>query len=72
MKEVITLGIYSNIKILADKKRISIAQIERECELSSASISKWNKSVPSARSLSKVAEYLGVSTDDLINQKQEA
>lgn len=66
------MQIYDNIKILADKKRISIAQIERDCNLSSASISKWNKSIPGVKSLSKVAEYLGVSTDDLIKQKQEA
>lgn len=66
------LDLYVKIKLLAKKKEVSIAQIERDCGLSSASISKWNKSIPNAKKLNLVANYLGVTIQYLLeNTKQE-
>lgn len=66
------MNLYQVIKKLAVKKDLSIAQLERECGLSSASISKWAVSVPSADKLYLVAKHLGVNVQYLLeNIKME-
>ncbi|WP_429949328.1 hypothetical protein IGJ55_002129 [Enterococcus sp. AZ170] len=60
------MGLYENIKDVAQTKNISIAQIERETKMSNGSISKWSKNAPAADKLSTVAKYLNVSTDYLL------
>ena len=62
------MAIYTVIKKLANKKDISISRLERELNLSNGIISKWNKSDPTATTLQKVASYLGVTTDFILNQ----
>lgn len=56
------MSLYSAIKIVANQNDKSIYQIEKDLKLSNGLISKWNKSVPRADSLQKVADYLGVTT----------
>lgn len=60
------MGLYEKIKEIAQLKDISIAQIERETNMSNGSISKWSKNAPAADKLSTVAKYLNVSTDYLL------
>nr|WP_321315952.1 helix-turn-helix transcriptional regulator [uncultured Ligilactobacillus sp.] len=64
------MAIYTVIKQLADKKEISISYLERELNLSHGIISKWNASEPKASNLQKVANYLGVTTDFILNQSK--
>lgn len=64
------MAIYTVIKQLANKKDVSVAHLERELNLSHGSISKWNKSDPTATTLQKVASYLGVTTDFILNQSK--
>ena len=59
---------YKKLKELAHEKGISIAQVERDCELSSGSLSKWNKSIPSALALKKVSDYFKVSINELLEE----
>ena len=61
------MSLYSAIKIVANQNDKSIYQIEKDLKLSNGLISKWNKSVPRADSLQKVADYLGVTTQYLFN-----
>lgn len=61
------MSLYSAIKIVANQNGKSIYQIEKDLKLSNGLISKWNKSVPRADSLQKVADYLGVTTQYLFN-----
>lgn len=68
------MNLYEKIKKLAKNKDVSIAQVERDCELSSASISKWSVSMPNAKKLNLVASYFGVTIQYLledVKQKQE-
>lgn len=58
--------IYDNICREAKKVKISINTIEKECELAIGSICKWNSVSPSVRSLKKVADYLGVPIEKLL------
>lgn len=61
-----TLAIYDNIKRRAKKKGISINSIEKNNGLGIGSIAKWNTVSPTARSLKTVADYLGVTVDELL------
>lgn len=66
------MGTYQIIKELARSRKISIAQLERELDLSNGIISKWDKVKPNSEPLSKVADYFQVSTDYLLGRKTEA
>lgn len=63
--------LYDNIKVLCTKKGISVGSIEKALTLSNGSISKWNESEPGIWRVQKVAEYLGVSLEKLIGDKED-
>ncbi|RGC38169.1 helix-turn-helix domain-containing protein [Streptococcus gallolyticus] len=62
--------LYEVIKKKASDKKVSIYKIEKELGLSNGSIRKWNTSVPSAITLSKVASYLDVSVEELLEKNE--
>lgn len=64
------MSILNKIKELANLKQVSLAEIERQSGLSSGSITKWDKSSPSAEKLQSVADYLGVSMDYLLSRTE--
>lgn len=64
--------IYQTIKKIADTKGLSIYRIERDCQLSNGIIGKWGKTAnqkPSVDNLKKVADYLEVSMEDLLEKE---
>lgn len=60
--------IYQNIKRLCTEKNISISQLEKKLNFSNGAISKWDKSNPSVISARRVANYLNVSMEELLNE----
>ena len=60
--------LYDKIKNIAEQKNISIYRIEKDLDLSNGSIRKWNSSIPLSQTLKKVADYLNVSIDKLIDE----
>ena len=60
--------LYDKIKEVAKTKSLSIYRIERDLGFSNGSLRKWNNSPPSATSLKKVANYLNVTLDDLLEE----
>ncbi|HFI0134824.1 TPA: helix-turn-helix domain-containing protein [Streptococcus suis] len=58
--------LYDKIKEVAKSRQVSIYRIERDLEFSNGSLRKWNDSKPSAISLKKVADYLSVSIEDIL------
>ncbi len=60
--------LYDKIKEVAKTKSLSIYRIERDLGFSNGSLRKWNNSIPSATSLKKVANYLNVTSDDLLEE----
>ncbi|HEN6676062.1 TPA: helix-turn-helix domain-containing protein [Streptococcus agalactiae] len=58
--------IYDKIKAIAFEKNISVYRIEKDLSLSNGSVSKWNKSVPSVKTLKSVADYLRVPLEKLL------
>lgn len=61
------MSLYKAVKTVAAQNEKSIYRIEKDLNLSNGLISKWNKSVPRADSLQKVADYLGVTTQYLFS-----
>lgn len=61
--------LYERIKSISEEKALSIYKIERDLDFSNGTISKWNKSMPSAKNLKKVADYLGVDMEELLKTK---
>ena len=58
--------IYDNIKKLCEEKEISVGKIEKDLQLSNGSICKWNENEPGIRKVQKVADYLGVTIEELL------
>ena len=65
------MGIYGAIKNVASNRNVSIYRIEKDLGFTKGSINKWDHSMPGADKLQKVAAYLGVTTDALLNMAKE-
>ena len=58
--------IYQNIKSIADSQKVSIRQIEQDTGITLGSIYHWNDVKPSVDKVAKVANYLGVTVEELL------
>lgn len=67
-KEGEKVGLYDTIKEIAEEKGVSVYRIEKDLELSNGQISKWNKVTPYSITLYRVAQYLGVSIEDILEE----
>lgn len=62
--------LYDNVLELAQKKGVTIQNIEKTCGLSGGIISKWRENNnPKLDNVRKVADFFGVSIDELIADK---
>jgi transcriptional regulator with XRE-family HTH domain len=61
--------IYDNVKALADKRKISIAELERKAKLGNGTIGGWKDSNPNLESLNKVAKALDVNVTTLLKNR---
>ena len=59
------MTLLDKVKILANSKKVSLAELERKLDFSQGSISRWNTQSPSGDRLKAVADYFGVSMDYL-------
>lgn len=55
--------IYTRIKEMCEKKRISIYRLEKDLNFPASTIAKWKKSSPTVEKIKKVADYFGVSIE---------
>lgn len=60
--------IYERIVELCKGKGISISRLEKECGLGNATIRGWKNSSPKVDNLIVVANYFGVSINDLLRE----
>ena len=58
--------IYQNIKSIADSQKVSIRKIEQDTGITLGSIYHWNDVKPSVDKVIKVANYLGVTVEELL------
>lgn len=57
---------YSKIKELCKERNISIRELENSLNFSSGSICKWDVNVPSIVKVKAVADYFGISVDEIM------
>ena len=62
--------IYENVLRLCEERKISIARLEKECGLGNATVRGWSElqDGPRVTKLKKVADYFGVSVDELLRE----
>lgn len=56
------------VKLLANEKKMTVAELERKLNFAQGSISKWSKQSPSSERLQKVADFFDVSADYLLGR----
>ncbi|MGX6979083.1 helix-turn-helix domain-containing protein [Vagococcus elongatus] len=62
------MTVFDRVKMLADKQKISIVELEEKIGFGRNSLYSWKKKVPNGESLNKVADYFNVSTDYLLGR----
>lgn len=55
--------LYAKIESLCKDNGISIAKLEKDCDIGNATIRRWDKSMPRIDTLKKVADYFGKSVE---------
>ena len=60
--------IYEKVKELARLKGIPIYQLEKVAGIGNGVIAGWKKSAPRIDTLKRVADALGVTIDELLNE----
>ncbi|HAP3003018.1 TPA: helix-turn-helix transcriptional regulator [Enterococcus faecalis] len=56
------------VKLLANERKLTVAELERKLNFAQGSISKWSKQSPSSERLQKVADFFDVSADYLLGR----
>lgn len=64
--------LYDNVKRLCKGKGISISKVENELGFPRSSICKWNENEPGIRKVQKVADYLRVPIEKLLEEPSSA
>ncbi len=65
------MGLYERIKEAAARKGLSVNRLEKEMGLPRSSISKYNRHKPSIDKITDIANFLGISVDELQDTKSE-
>lgn len=58
--------LYEKIKKLCESRNISVTFLESEIGFARSSICKWDVNSPSVTRIKAVADYFGISVDELI------
>lgn len=64
--------VYENVCWWAEKRGLSIHQLEQKAEIGNGVISRWEKDYsPSMKNLKKVADALGVTVNTLLREEKK-
>lgn len=58
--------LYDNVKTLCKERGITISKLEEELDFPRSYLCKWNENEPGIRKVKKVADYLGVPIEKLL------
>lgn len=64
------MDFYERLNNLIQKNGLSQAKLEKAIGISNGSVSKWKKSLPSIKTIKKIAEFFNVSDDWLLTGKE--
>lgn len=59
-------ALYARIKFLAETYGISIHRLEIECSFGGGTICRWDAHSPSIDAVKKVAQFFGITIDELL------
>lgn len=62
------MELLNRLKDLCKERGITIAQVERGAGLALTTIAKWNRITPGIDKVASVADYLGISIDELLGR----
>lgn len=68
VREVIFL-IFKNILRLCKERNITISRLEKDVGLGNATVRGWEESTPKVDNLKLVADYFGVTVDELLKEE---
>lgn len=60
------------IKMLCKRHGITVAELERKAGLSHSTIARWDRNAPSIDKVCAVADFFGISIDELIGRSAPA
>lgn len=63
--------IYENITVLCKARNISVRRLEQETGLGNGVIAGWKQKHPRVDKLLAVADYFGVTLDELVGESKE-
>ncbi|MEE1496488.1 MAG: helix-turn-helix transcriptional regulator [Clostridium sp.] len=58
--------LFDNVRALCNERNIAISKLEDDLGFPRSYIYKWNKNEPGIRKVQKVADYLGVTIEELL------
>ena len=64
------MDLKERIKTMCKEAGIPVSRLERECGFANGYISKLDKSTPNTKNIQKIADFLGVDIDLLMNGKR--
>lgn len=59
------------IKALAKSRGLSVVQVEEQCDIGRRSIYKWDEHTPNVDKVKRVADFFGVSMDELLEPETQ-
>ena len=63
--------LFDNIRKLSEARGMSIRQLERKLGIANGTIGKWNRQSPRIATILPVADYFGVTLDELVRGNEE-
>jgi len=63
------MSVVTNIKKLCEKNGTNLFQLENACGLGNGTIRRWDDSPPAFPKIIAVADYFGITVDDLIKEE---
>jgi len=64
------MTVYDRIKELAEKRKMTVSEVERALGMGTNSLYAWKKKIPNGASLEKAADYFHVSVDYLLGREE--
>lgn len=58
--------LYDNVKKICESQGISVSELERSLGFPRSYVCKWNENEPGIRKVQKVANFLGVPIEELL------
>lgn len=62
--------VFDRVLRLCEERNITISRLEKECGFGNATIRGWAKSDPRVSSVQTVANYFGITVDELLSDAE--